>query len=192
MDVTSGARVQGPLFAANVDSTGHPGTGGRASTADAPHLAVRRGAVPRGRRRGHVPRNAGRSNSGTTSSRRRCSLARRPCEARAPPRSPRSCGASCSPTTLVRLEMERVRRGRPAWSPPALASSPPTTSSATSWLWCAVASPGAIPKHLHDLRKKLARLVLPVRRPRSYPRLVKVKVQLLQREPSQNGPEASP
>lgn len=41
---------------------------------------------------------------------------------------------------------------------------------------CAVASPGAIPKHLRNLRAKLARLILPPRRARSYPRAVKVKM----------------
>ncbi len=44
------------------------------------------------------------------------------------------------------------------------------------WLWCAVAKPGAIPKHLRNLRAKLARLVLPTRPARAYPRTVKVKM----------------
>jgi hypothetical protein len=35
---------------------------------------------------------------------------------------------------------------------------------------------GAIPKHLRNLRAKLARLVLPPRRARTYPRAVKVKM----------------
>ena len=76
---------------------------------------------------------------------------------------------------LVRLEMERVA---------AEAGVEPTRISFISalhlvcdeWLWCAVAKPGAIPKHLRNLRAKLARLVLPPRRARTYPRAVKVKM----------------
>jgi hypothetical protein len=45
------------------------------------------------------------------------------------------------------------------------------------WLWCALASPGAIPKHLANLRRSLAWLVLPERRTeRTYPRAVKIKM----------------
>lgn len=76
---------------------------------------------------------------------------------------------------LVRLEMERVA---------VEAGVEPTRISfigalhlvCDEWLWCAVASPGAIPKHLRNLRAKLARLVLPPRRARSYPRAVKIKM----------------
>lgn len=42
------------------------------------------------------------------------------------------------------------------------------------WTWCAIANPGAIPKHLARLRESIKRYVLPERRPRSYPRAVKV------------------
>ena len=61
---------------------------------------------------------------------------------------------------------------------------PPTRVSFTAaylhivdeWLWCAVASPGAIPKHLRALRQDLARFILPPRREhRSNPRVVKRK-----------------
>lgn len=44
------------------------------------------------------------------------------------------------------------------------------------WLWCAVALPGAIPRHLRELRADVLRFVLPPRRPRAYPRAVKVKL----------------
>lgn len=45
------------------------------------------------------------------------------------------------------------------------------------WLWCAIASPGAIPKHLRNLRAALVMLVLPSRRStRAYPRAVKIKM----------------
>jgi hypothetical protein len=76
---------------------------------------------------------------------------------------------------LVRLEMERVA---------AEAKVPPSRISFTAalhlivdeWLWCAIASPGAIPRHLRNLRTALTALVLPERRPeRRYPREVKVQ-----------------
>ena len=42
------------------------------------------------------------------------------------------------------------------------------------WLWSAAASPGAIPRHLRDLRENIRRFILPKRRSeRSYPRAVK-------------------
>ena len=44
------------------------------------------------------------------------------------------------------------------------------------FLWCALATPGAIPKHLRNLRRDLAHFILPPRREgRSYPRVVKKK-----------------
>lgn len=77
---------------------------------------------------------------------------------------------------LIRLEMERVA---------ASAKVEPTRISFVNamrlicdeWLWCAIASPGAIPKHLRNLREALTGLVLPPRRSeRSYPRAVKIKM----------------
>jgi hypothetical protein len=45
------------------------------------------------------------------------------------------------------------------------------------WSWCAIASPGAIPRHLNELRASLQRFILPPRRSqRSYPRAVKIKM----------------
>lgn len=45
------------------------------------------------------------------------------------------------------------------------------------WLWCELASPGAIPRRLRDLRAKVADFIIPPRRrTRSYPRAVKVKM----------------
>ena len=45
------------------------------------------------------------------------------------------------------------------------------------WSWCAVASPGSIPKKLKRMRQKIARFILPARRSkRRYPRAVKVKM----------------
>jgi len=77
---------------------------------------------------------------------------------------------------LIRLEMERVATA---------AKLPPSRISFVSamrmicdeWLWCAIASPGAIPKHLRNLRAALTGLILPPRRSkRSYPRAVKIKM----------------
>ena len=77
---------------------------------------------------------------------------------------------------LIRLEMERVAEQ---------AKVPPSRISFVNamrlicdeWLWCAIASPGAIPKHLLNLRAALTGLVLPPRRShRNYPRAVKIKM----------------
>lgn len=52
------------------------------------------------------------------------------------------------------------------------------------WLWCAVAKPGAIPRHLRELRAEVLRFVLPPRRSqRSYPRVVKNKFSLYEAKP---------
>lgn len=77
---------------------------------------------------------------------------------------------------LVRLEMGRVAQA---------AGVPPTRVSFVAalhlirdeWMWCAIAPPGAIPRHLRELRTALAQLILPVRRPeRCYPRAVKLRL----------------
>ncbi len=77
---------------------------------------------------------------------------------------------------LIRLEMSRVAKE---------AGVAPTRISFVSvfrmicdeWLWCAIASPGAIPRHLRNLRKQVSLFVLPKRRSnRSYPRVVKIKM----------------
>ena len=45
------------------------------------------------------------------------------------------------------------------------------------WMWCALASPGAIPRHLRNLRANVKIFIIPPRRTkRSYPRAVKVKM----------------
>ena len=77
---------------------------------------------------------------------------------------------------LVRLEMERIADE---------AEVPPTRISfvavfsiiCNEFLWCSIASPGAIPRHLHDLRAQVKLFILPHRRPgRAYPRAVKIKM----------------
>jgi hypothetical protein len=77
---------------------------------------------------------------------------------------------------LVRLEMQRVAQE---------AGVPPTRISFVmalrlirdEWMWTsATNSPGAVPKHLRRLREELKRFILPERRPRTYPRAVKIKM----------------
>lgn len=77
---------------------------------------------------------------------------------------------------LVRLEMVRISEE---------AGVPPNQISFVmalrlirdEWLWCAVAKPGTIPRHLRELRAAVLRFVLPPRRSqRRYPRAVKIKM----------------
>lgn len=76
---------------------------------------------------------------------------------------------------LVRLEMARIA---------AEANVAPTRISFVEamrlirdeWEWLTVTSPGAIPKRLEALRRNVKRYVLPPRRPRSFPRAVKIKM----------------
>jgi hypothetical protein len=84
---------------------------------------------------------------------------------------------------LVRLEMVRIAEE---------ADVPPTRISFVmalrlirdEWLWCAVAKPGAIPRHLRELRAEVLRFVLPPRRSeRWYPRVVKNKYSLYDAKP---------
>ena len=45
------------------------------------------------------------------------------------------------------------------------------------WLWCAISSPGAFPRHLKRLREDIQRFILPQSRGyRSYRREVKIKM----------------
>jgi hypothetical protein len=77
---------------------------------------------------------------------------------------------------LVRLEMERV--AEEAGVPPTRISFVVTLNMIRDeWMWATVTSPGAIPRHLRDLRRKLRRYILPPRREeRAYPRAVKIKM----------------
>jgi hypothetical protein len=83
---------------------------------------------------------------------------------------------------LVRLEMERVAEE---------ASVPPTRISfimalrliRDEWMWSSGGAPGAIPKHLRELREDIKRFILPPRRrARSYPRAVKLKMSNYERK----------
>ena len=77
---------------------------------------------------------------------------------------------------LVRLEMESVA-DEAGVEPTRISFIAALRLICDEWLWCAIASPGAIPKHLRDLRASLKTLILPPRRSqRSYPRAVKIKM----------------
>jgi hypothetical protein len=77
---------------------------------------------------------------------------------------------------LIRLEMERVAAAAKV-EPVRISFVNAMRLICDEWLWCAIASPGAIPKHLRNLRAALTGLVLPPRRSeRSYPRAVKIKM----------------
>jgi hypothetical protein len=77
---------------------------------------------------------------------------------------------------LIRLEMERVAAEANV-EPARISFVGAMRLICDEWLWCAVAQPGAIPKHLRNLRAALVGLVLPVRRSeRTYPRAVKIKM----------------
>jgi hypothetical protein len=77
---------------------------------------------------------------------------------------------------LVRLEMERVAE-EACVEPVRISFVAALRLIRDEWLWCAVASPGAIPRHLRNLRQDLKFFVLPERRNhRTNPRAVKLKM----------------
>lgn len=84
---------------------------------------------------------------------------------------------------LVRLEMARVATR---------AHVPPTSISyrhalmlvRNFWVTAWVASPGVLPRRLDHLHRELALLILPKRRPRVFPRAVKLKLSSYPRKPS--------
>jgi len=77
---------------------------------------------------------------------------------------------------LVRLEMERVA-SEAGVEPTRISFVAALRLICDEWLWCALASPGAIPKHLRNLRAALKTLILPPRRSdRRFPRAVKIKM----------------
>ncbi len=78
---------------------------------------------------------------------------------------------------LVRLEIARI--AREVGVPPIRISFVLALATiCDEWMWTAdTIAPGAVPKHLVQMREKLLRLVIPPRRPeRSFPRAVKVKM----------------
>lgn len=84
---------------------------------------------------------------------------------------------------LVRLEMERVA-DEARVEPVRISFVAALRLIRDEWLWCAVASPGAIPRHLKRLRQDLRLFILPDRRSgRAYPRVVKCKMSHYPRKP---------
>lgn len=79
---------------------------------------------------------------------------------------------------LVRLEMVRIAEEANV-TPIQISFVMALRLIRDEWLWCAVAKPGAIPRHLRELRAEILRFVLPPRRKkRCYPRVVKNKYSL--------------
>ena len=78
---------------------------------------------------------------------------------------------------LVRREMELIA-DEVSLPPLSIgASSLPSDTSSKSSIMTITESPGAIPRHMADLRDKIRRFVLPPRRERpAYPRAVKIKM----------------
>jgi hypothetical protein len=77
---------------------------------------------------------------------------------------------------LIRVEIERVAVSAKV-EPSRISFVGAMRLVCDEWLWCAIAQPGAIPKHLRNLQAALTGLILPPRRSeRSYPRAVKLKM----------------
>ena len=77
---------------------------------------------------------------------------------------------------LVRLEMERVA-DELGVTPTRISFINALDLIRDEWIWCSNSTPGAIPKQLDELVRRLKLLVLPERRPdRAYPRAVKIKM----------------
>jgi hypothetical protein len=84
---------------------------------------------------------------------------------------------------LVRLEMVRIAEEANV-APTRISFVMALRLIRDEWLWCAVAKPGAIPRHLRELRAEVLRFVLPKRRPkRCYSRVVKNKFSLYDAKP---------
>jgi hypothetical protein len=77
---------------------------------------------------------------------------------------------------LIRLEMERIA-DEAGVEPSRISFTTALRLIRDEWLWCAVATPGSIPKKLLRMRQQVARFVLPPRRSkRRYRREVKIKI----------------
>ena len=76
---------------------------------------------------------------------------------------------------LVRLEMERVAR-RASVSPWRISYRHALMLIRNFWVTAWLASPGVLPRRLDALQEELGLLILPRRRPRIYPRAVKIKM----------------
>jgi hypothetical protein len=76
---------------------------------------------------------------------------------------------------LVRLEMESIAREAKV-EPTRISFIEALRLIRDEWSWLSVTSPGAIPKRLAAMRRSIKRYVLPPRRPRRFPRVVKIKM----------------
>jgi hypothetical protein len=76
---------------------------------------------------------------------------------------------------LVRLEMESIAK-EARIEPTRISFIEALRLIRDEWEWLSVTSPGAIPKRLETMRRNLKRYVLPPRRPRRFPREVKIKM----------------
>lgn len=77
---------------------------------------------------------------------------------------------------LVRLEMERIAAEADV-APSRISFLTSIRYIRDEWQWCAIASPGSIPKKLKRMRERVRQFVLPPRRTsRRYPRAVKIKM----------------
>jgi Insertion element 4 transposase N-terminal/Transposase DDE domain len=77
---------------------------------------------------------------------------------------------------LIRLEMERTADDLGV-EPTQISFVSAMRLICDTWVWCSIASAGAIPTRLKTMREFFTRLVLPARRSnRSYPRAVKIKM----------------
>ena len=76
---------------------------------------------------------------------------------------------------LVRLEMESIAKEE-RLEPTRISFIESLRLMRDEWEWLSVTSPGAIPKRLETMRRNVKRYVLPPRRERSFPRVVKLKM----------------
>jgi hypothetical protein len=82
---------------------------------------------------------------------------------------------------LVRLEMESLAK-EARIEPTRISFIEALRLIRDEWEWLSVTSPGAIPKRLETMRRNLKRYVLPPRRPRRFPRVVKIKMSNYERK----------
>jgi hypothetical protein len=77
---------------------------------------------------------------------------------------------------LIRLEIERIADDVGV-APTRISFINALDLIRDEWIWCANSTPGAIPKQLDELARRIKLLVLPERRPeRVFPRAVKIKM----------------
>ena len=84
---------------------------------------------------------------------------------------------------LIRLEMQAIAH-EAGVAPVRISFLEALRFIRTEWEWCALASPGAVPKKLRDMRLCIRRYILPPRRSkRRFPRAVKIKMSNYPKKP---------